>query len=270
MTPGQAFVSTGGLICCITIFITILAETTYGWFTAENALQHVKNNISNLAAVFSEWHIEESQYAVYAGFDESLVQMGIGYLEQIHVFTSTAVDTSSPLLSALGNIFSPFPAILFTESSSHQIPVFKGDGSAWDFDELVFSRASKFVDAGSTVAMLSTGTSLAQGAPEGNASGLVSKGSTEEGEDEENGNEEQGDDGRRDEGDAEDDTNENDGDPPGSDPDDPMGDDEADTRLPRVSFDVLAQIYGGGDRLDLKVFQMLQMEGALVIKVSLS
>lgn len=225
----------------------------------------MKENIGKLAMVFSEWHINESQYAVYAGFDESLIQKGVGYLEQIHVFTSARVETNSPLLSVLGKIFSPFPAILFTESSSHQILVFKDDGSAWDFDELVFSQASKFVDAGSTVTMLTTETSLAGSTLKDNASGVVSQGSTADGEGGDNENGEQDDDGRREKGDAGDDSNRDDGGPPGGDP---IRNDETDAELPRVSFDVLAQIYTGGDRLDPKIFQVLQMQGALTITVS--
>lgn len=184
----------------------------------------MKKNISTVAAVLSKWHIKESQYAVYAGFDESLVKAEVGYLEQIHVFTTTGVDANSPLLSALGQIFSPFHAILFTKSSSHQIPVFKDDGSAWDFDELVFSRAMRFVETGSTVAMLSTRPSLARSTPKDNAAGVVAQGSTEEGEEQgdrerrekgdagANSNEDnkQDDDGRREEGDAGDDNNRND------------------------------------------------------------
>lgn len=246
----------------------IVTEMTYYWSAAEGALQHVKDNIGNLAAVFSKWHIEESQYAVFAGFDMSLVQIGVGHLEQIHIFTSAGVDTNS-LLSDLGKIVSPFSAILFTESSSHPIPIFKDDGSAWCFDELVFDQALKFVDARSSTTMLSNTSSLAQSTSKGNAPNAVSNGSTPEGNGEEDGNEEQGNDGRRGGKDPGDNgINGDGGDFPGGGPDEPFGKNEQKARVPHVSFDILANIYSGGERLDPKIFQVLKMEGEFIIRVS--
>ncbi|KAF8810762.1 hypothetical protein BYT27DRAFT_7209126 [Phlegmacium glaucopus] len=55
------------------------------WIAAAHALQHVNDNMSQLAEVFSRWKIQESEYIVHAGFDESLIQSDVGYLEQIHV-----------------------------------------------------------------------------------------------------------------------------------------------------------------------------------------
>ena len=124
--------------------------TTTCWIAAEHALQHVRNNISSISEVFGRWNFQKPEYVVLAGFDESLIKSGVGYLEQIHVFVTTGVDATSPLLSELGRSFSPFSSILFTESSSYRLPVFKDDGSEWDFDELVYYTASKFADGGSS------------------------------------------------------------------------------------------------------------------------
>ena len=60
------------------------------------------------------------------------------------------VDPSSSLLTELGRLFSPFSSTLFTESSSYRLPVFKDDGSEWEFDELVYLTVSKFADEGSS------------------------------------------------------------------------------------------------------------------------
>ena len=119
------------------------------WISAEHALQHARNNISSVSEVFGRWQIQKSEYVVLAGFDESLIKSGVGYLEQIHVFIITEVDSTSSLLSELGRLFSPFSSILFTESSSYHLPVFKDDGSIWEFDELVYFTASKFANGGS-------------------------------------------------------------------------------------------------------------------------
>ena len=82
--------------------------------------------MSSVSEVFGRWQIQESEYVVLAGFDESLIKSGVGHLEQIHVFVLTEVDTIShaPLLLELGKVFSPFSSTLFTESSSYSLPVF--------------------------------------------------------------------------------------------------------------------------------------------------
>ena len=119
-----------------------LLGTTTCWIAAEQALQHARNNISLVSEVFDKWQIQKSDYGVHAGFDESLIKSGVGFLEQIHVFVLGEVDPTSPLLSELGRLFSPFSSTLFTESSSYRLPVFKDDGSIWEFDELVYFAAS--------------------------------------------------------------------------------------------------------------------------------
>ena len=142
-----------------------LLGTTNCWIAAEHALQHAKNNISLVSEVFGRWQIQKSEYVVHAGFDESLIKSGVGYLEQIHVFVITEVDATSPLLSELGRLFSPFSSILFTESSSYCLPVFKDDGSVWEFDELVYFTASKVADGGSSAKTPLTIISLSSQTP---------------------------------------------------------------------------------------------------------
>jgi hypothetical protein len=127
-----------------------LSGTTMCWIAAEHALQHARNNAPLISEVFGRHNIQESEYLVLAGFDESLIKSGVGYLEQIHVFVNKEVEVTSLLLSEFGKLFSPFSSILFTESSSYHLPVFKYDGSMWEFDELVYHTASKFVDGGSS------------------------------------------------------------------------------------------------------------------------
>lgn len=146
------------------------------WIAAEKALRHIQNNRWKIDWAFWDRNIQKSQYAVLAGFDESLIQDGIGYLEQVHIFTSADVVANSTLLADLGRILSPFPSILFTESSHPRLlPVFKPDGSACEFDEFLLETASKLADHRSTVAVYPTSiTSLSQtsgGATSGGTSG---------------------------------------------------------------------------------------------------
>ena len=94
--------------------------------------------------------IRESDYVVLAGFDELLIKSGVGHLEQVHIFVSTEVNASSPLLSELGKICSPFSSMLFTESSSYLLPTYKDDGTVLEFNELVRLTALNFAHVGSS------------------------------------------------------------------------------------------------------------------------
>lgn len=149
------------------------------WIAAEKALRHIQNNRPQIDSEFLKRNIQKSQYTVLAGFDESLIEDGIGYLEQVHIFTSADVAANSTLLADLGRILSPFPSILFTESSyPHLLPVFKPDGTAWELDKFLLETASKIVDHGSTEAMYPAITSLSQ-TSSGTTSGSTSSGSQE-------------------------------------------------------------------------------------------
>ena len=122
---------------------------TVHWIAAEEALKHAKKESTSIHYAFHRLGIPESDYVVLAGFDELLIKSGVGHLEQVHIFVSTEVDATSPLLSELGKICSPFSSILFTESSSYLLPAYKDDGTVLEFNELVRLTALKFADGGS-------------------------------------------------------------------------------------------------------------------------
>jgi len=82
-------------------------EKAVRWIGAEHALLHVERNRSRIETVFQRHDIEKSQYAVYAGFDESCIRRGLGFFEQIHIFTLSTILATSPLLTELGQSFSP-------------------------------------------------------------------------------------------------------------------------------------------------------------------
>lgn len=151
------------------------------------------------------------------------------------------------LLNELGKIFTPFSAILFTPSTSCPIPAFKKDGGTCNFNELVFSSASKFLDAGSSATSLPTIISLAQNRPHddslsalssGGGNGGGSEGSGQGGNS--NGDRKEGDDSHREEGCNE--GGRGDDDPSGDDPEGPDKSRES-IHDPQVSFDVLSKIY---------------------------
>ena len=115
---------------------------------AEGALEHVSNlaRKAEIKAAFLDLQIVESQYAVLAGFNKALIQSGFGYLEEIHVFCCVKIPDPSLLLNKLGKTLTPYPGIIFTPSSGYRTPVFKDDGTVWDYNDFVLDHAQTYSD----------------------------------------------------------------------------------------------------------------------------
>ena len=103
---------------------------------------------AEIKAAFQNLQIPESEYLVLAGFNESLIEMGYGYLEEIHILCSVEIPFSPHLLCKLGKVLTPYPGILFlpSRSSGYETPVFKDDGTIWDYADLCFHRAKRYSD----------------------------------------------------------------------------------------------------------------------------
>ena len=239
-------------------------------------MKHVAERNAEVKAVFSRWNISQSDYSVHAGFNESLIRLGVGYVQEIHIFTSAEISADSPLVSELGNLFSPYPGILFTKSSSLRTPVFKDDGSTWDFDELVLSRARPYAihPSGKTSSediVPHVHSTLNDAAGSSSSGGSANRGMSSG----DNGrNKGSGYGGKRpQEGQDRDDNSQN-GDPDKENPDDddsnePNPDGQASISFPHVSFDVLANVYcSGSDSASSILFQELQINGTLTLQVS--
>ena len=221
--------------------------------------------ISLLSEVFDRCNIQRSKYVVHAGFDESLIKSSVGYLEQVHVFVSKEVDATSPLLSELGRIFSPFSSILFTESSSYHLLVFKDDGNVWEFDELVYFTASKFADGGASANMPLVVISLSQTYSLGDGATSFSQGGSGRGEGEKNKKQKSNKGKERNRG-YEGKGNRDDKDP-NNDPEDLSGarDGAIAAEPPEISFEITSQIYPIQD--EQNTFQTLTIYGSLTIEV---
>ncbi|KDR72300.1 hypothetical protein GALMADRAFT_143149 [Galerina marginata CBS 339.88] len=242
-------------------------QTTACWIAAEHALRHARSNVSLISEIFDKWHIPKSEYVVLAGFDESLIRSGIGYLEQIHVFVSAEVDATSPLLPELGKLFSPFSSILFTDSSSYHLPVFKADGSVWEFDELVYYTASKFGDGGSSAKTPLTVISLSPNPDPADGPTGFSQGSDHDsregdkdaerrsgkGKEKDRGNEDEAGKGEKDDK------------HPLDNPYQPY-EGRTITGPAEISYEIVARIYPVGD--EEKTFQSLTIHGNLIIKTA--
>jgi hypothetical protein len=244
---------------------------------AQNALEHAKERGTEIKVVFSRFQILQSEYSVHAGFNESLITSGVGYIQEIHVFTSREVPTNS-LITELGKLFSPYPGTLFTPSGSHHTPVFKKDGSIRDFDELVLSRAENYTS------LLSSGTiksdlvvahvcAVRNDAASSSSSACSSNGGRGGGNEGSGSGREHGG-GRRQEdqnpgGHPINEGNWDGGPSADGDPEDPNGKGKSTRPFPDVSFDVLANIYCDCDEdsTTSTLFQAFQMNGRLTAKV---
>ena len=238
---------------------------------AESALEGIQGKEMAIEAAFNEFKISRSEYAILAGFNEALLQSGTGYLPEIHIFCSVDITQRvESLVTKLGKILSPLPGALFTPSLMNRIPVFKNDETILSWDELVFSRTERYADIHSAVTPTSiqvvscpqgswsnTGTS----APSG-FSGNELKGSDSDKKDTDDAGGDKGED--EESGDHEGD----DGNPDDKDPDD-LTDSSSTSILPVVSFETQAKVYANtADTVSPRVFQQLQVNGMLIIKVS--
>jgi hypothetical protein len=117
--------------------------TTQVLIAAEGALKYVRDpgKKDEILATFLELRIDESQYNVLAGFNEGLIRSGFGYLEEIHVFCRVEIQSSPHFLTKLGKVLTPYPGVIFTPSFVYKTPVFKDDGTIWDYDDLSLHRA---------------------------------------------------------------------------------------------------------------------------------
>ena len=239
---------------------------------AEGALEHVGNleRKAEIKAAFLDLQIAESQYAVLAGFNEVLIQSGFGYLEEIHVFCCVEIPYSSLLLNKLGKVLTPYPGIIFTPSSGYKTPVFKDDGTVWDYNDFVLDHAQTYSDIdakhseldftsfGADQSSSSVPVTAAKSGDSGGGSG--NHDDSEGDKDKDTGNPERNNksDGKRPEGDP-------------SDPDDPDDPDDVgngNSSTPYISFDIKTRLFKGRtDGSSSKPFQVLQINGTLVVQV---
>ena len=263
------------------------ADTTQLLLGATSALKKAVAKQADIKAVFSRYHILESDYLIFAGFDQGLIEEGAGYFQEIQIFCSNDIPQDTFILRELGKVLSPTPATVFTPSGSHHTPVFDENGKVRCRREVIL------LGVGSTRLTMSI-PSVWSGDLMQDLSGPGPTKQTQEGKEENNDEGEEecrekgkskewqanqdggggssgGDGGQGDEG-----SNENrDADEHGvggsKDPDSSDNQDggvEAKTRPPAVSFDVQAEIFSHGSDECSKPTQILQINGSLTAKVS--
>ena len=258
---------------------SIAPESKQLVFAAKHALQHLQQYEPEIKGAFSHSKISEMDYILLAGFNESVIHSGIGYLQEIHVLSRSTFQPDTALVLALGKIFSPFPGMIFTTMAPYcfKTPVFTREGEVQEWDEILLSQTFTYTtlqkeNAVQEMELMSANLS----ANEGKASGSGSTG----GENSNNKKEEEkipqkggtGDDHMDDDKDF-------DNDPEGGDPHDPGSEGSSTAHLPRISFNIQAEIYPNippklaseplSDK-PLKHFQVLQLQGSISVQVGFS
>jgi len=222
----------------------------------ERALLHAEKHRTQIKIIFERYDIQKSDLATYAGFDKACIQNGLGFLEQIHVFTESTILATSPLLMELGKILSPFSSILFTGTSSFLLPVYKNDGTIWDWDDFVFETASKYINH-TIMNDKEDESQKVSGAGE-NVGKEDSKGSKDKGKGRDRDNDENP-------GDPSRDGDHGSGHPDGDEGPDPEGETKEMTDSPRIKFGVVSKIYANGNHS--QPFQEMSTLGTLTKRV---
>ena len=225
--------------------------------------------------------VSEMDYILLAGFNESAIHSGIGYVEEIHVFLKSKNPPDSDLLLSLGRIFSPLPGMIFTTCPPYcfQTPVFNSEGKVQEWDEVLFTQAQTYTtlrmgNKMKTMELMSANIYLNEGKV------LSDSGSGGGG----NGNEEkQGENilqGRRIYNNpvgVEEDSKGDGNDSKGDDPDN--SDTKGSSAAKCISFTIQTEIYpnsppvlvsGPSLSKPLKHFQTLQLEGSITVQVGFS
>jgi hypothetical protein len=247
---------------------------------AKTALKHLQQCEAEIKTTLSLLGISEMDYILLAGFNESVMHSGIGYLEEIHVILKSEFPSDSDLLSSLGRIFSPFPGVIFTTSPPYtfQTPVFNSEEKAREWDEVVFTQAHTYttLQMGHTMKemelMSATICSNEGKVPSGSGSGGGGDGNEKKqrenippGKKKLDSNSQKG---------SEKDSEGDDDDSEGYDSDNPDSKGSSGADLPEISFTIQTEIYPEVEALagsdSSKFLQALQLEGSITIQVGYS
>jgi len=252
---------------------SIAPESKQLVFAAKHALQHLQQYKPEIKAAFSHSTILEMDYILLAGFNESVIHSGIGYLQEIHVLSRSKFPPDTALLLALGKIFSPFPGMIFTTMPPYcyKTPVFTGEGEVQGWDETLLSQTFTYTTLQKENAVQEMEL-MSAAANEGKASGSGSTGGDNDNKKEEENIPQKGGTGD----DHMDDDKDFDNDSEGGDPHDPGSEGSSTAHLPRISFNIQAEIYPSippklaseplSDK-PIKYFQVLQLQGSISVQV---
>jgi len=102
----------------------VQCEQTQSILGAKDALTHLERFYTDIIHSFNHDMISEYFYA-FAGFNEELIQQGVGYLQEIHLFVSGVIDEHihSSVIESIERYCFPFPFVIFTPSCNIRLPI---------------------------------------------------------------------------------------------------------------------------------------------------
>ena len=148
----------------------LLADVSEGiarFAVAQEAMQHLEQNLATFQKIFTNFNIPESEYQLLAGFDEDIIRSRLGYLNQIHIVLRSEPQDVDRFLLCLSSALKNFTAIIFTNKSTYRLP-----SAPKEFHEIVRANTRKTSYGISTLAQhADTGGSFNVGGPSGGNNG---------------------------------------------------------------------------------------------------
>ena len=103
--------------------MSAVAEGAVRFVVAQEALNHLQQNLAAFEKIFTDFHIPKTDYQLLAGFDEDLIRGRLGFLNQIHILIRSEPSDISSFLSHLSSVLDGFSAFVFTDKSIYRIPL---------------------------------------------------------------------------------------------------------------------------------------------------
>lgn len=99
-----------------------VSEGSVRFVVAQEALNHLERNLAVFQKIFADFHIQQSDYRLLAGFDEDIIRDHLGFLNQIHLLIRSEPEDITSFLSRLSPALEGFSAFVFTDKSTYRIP----------------------------------------------------------------------------------------------------------------------------------------------------
>jgi hypothetical protein len=97
--------------------------------TAQIALDHAVAMELSISDALASCGIPRGAYFIQVGFNEDMILLGKGAVQEIYIHINFEIPgDASPVLNELGQVLSPFPSMLLTPTTPHQIPIFSKEG----------------------------------------------------------------------------------------------------------------------------------------------
>ena len=113
---------------------------------AQAALEAILSKTGSIKEILAHYGVWQEDYFVQAGFNEDLLCVGAGHLEEIYVSIGIDLDDQEQsdmpqILVELGNLLAPFPCVLSTPNKTYHTP--PPQGSELGFDSVILHSADQ-------------------------------------------------------------------------------------------------------------------------------